>query len=60
MSLGVLVSVYFETLTVNSTNTCAYIYIYVYTYGSFSRLGYPNIDPNILESLLWGPPKRYP
>ena len=28
--------------------------------GSFLELGDPTIDPNILWSLLWGPPKWYP
>ena len=30
------------------------------TRGSFHKEGYPNIDPDMLRSLLWGLPKRYP
>ena len=29
-------------------------------YGSFPKYEGPNIDPQILQSLLWGPPKWYP
>ena len=30
------------------------------SYGSFPKLGDPNMDPKILESLILGPLKRYP
>ena len=29
-------------------------------YGSFPKYGDPNIDPQVLQSLLWGLPKSYP
>ena len=29
-------------------------------YGSFPESGDPNIDPKILQSLLWDPPKKVP